>query len=79
MISMSRLSRISAFVAAVLLAASCGRTARINALISDASSSDIVVKMLNVNTFDVLDTVTLDQDGKMAYALELDKGQMEFV
>ena len=79
MISMSRFSRISAFVAAVLLAASCGRTARINALISDASSSDIVVKMLNVNTFDVLDTVTLDQDGKMAYKLELDKGQIEFV
>ena len=79
MISMSRFSRISAYVAAVLLAASCGRTARINALISDASSSDIVVKMLNVNTFDVLDTVTLDQDGKMAYKLELDKGQIEFV
>ena len=79
MISMSRFSRISAFVAVVLLAASCGRTARINALISDASSSDIVVKMLNVNTFDVLDTVTLDQDGKMAYELELDKGQIEFV
>ena len=79
MISMSRFSRISAFVAAVLLAASCGRTARINATISDASSSDIVVKMLNVNTFDVLDTVTLDQDGKMAYKLELDKGQIEFV
>lgn len=79
MISMSRFSRISAFVAAVLLAASCGRTARINALISDASSSDIVVKILNVNTFDVLDTVTLDQDGKMAYKLELDKGQIEFV
>lgn len=79
MISMSRFSRISAFVATVLLAASCGRTARINALISDASSSDIVVKMLNVNTFDVLDTVTLDQDGKMAYKLELDKGQIEFV
>ena len=79
MISMSRFSRISAFVAVVLLAASCGRTARINALISDASSSDIVVKMLNVNTFDVLDTVTLDQDGKMAYKLELDKGQIEFV
>jgi peroxiredoxin len=76
---MSRFSRISAFVAAVLLAASCGRTARINALISDASSSDIVVKMLNVNTFDILDTVTLDQDGKMAYKLELDKGQIEFV
>ena len=79
MISMSRFSRISAFVAAVLLAASCGRTARINATISDASSFDIVVKMLNVNTFDVLDTVTLDQDGKMAYKLELDKGQIEFV
>ena len=77
--SMSRFSRLSAFVAAVLLAASCCRTARIEALITDAPSSDVVVKMLNVNTFDVLDTVALDQDGKMTYKLELDKGQIEFV
>ena len=79
MMSMSRFSRISAFVAAVLLAASCCRTARIEALITDAPSSDVVVKMLNVNTFNVLDTVALDEEGKMTYKLELDKGQIEFV
>ena len=57
----------------------CGRTARIDAVISDAPSSDIVVKMLNVNTFDVLDTVALDEAGKLSYKVQLDKGQIEFV
>jgi hypothetical protein len=70
---------VFAFAAAVLMAAACGRTARIDAVISDAASSDVVVKMLNVNTFDVLDTVALDQAGKMTYKVELDKGQIEFV
>ena len=79
MMNMSRFSKIFAFAAAVLIAAACGRTAKVNAVISDAPSSDIVVKMLNVNTFDVLDTVALDQAGKLSYKVALDKGQIEFI
>ena len=56
MMNMLRFCRVLAFSAASLFAMACGRTARIDAVISDAPSSDIVVKMLNVNTFDVLDT-----------------------
>lgn len=79
MMNMSRFSKVLAFAAAVLFAAACGRTARIDAVISDAPSSDIVIKMLNVNTFDVLDTVALDQAGRLSYKVGLDKGQIEFV
>lgn len=79
MMNMSRFSKVLAFAAAVLIAAACGRTARIDAVISDAPSSDIVIKMLNVNTFDVLDTVALDQAGRLSYKVGLDKGQIEFV
>ena len=76
---MSRFSRIFAALAVLVMAASCSRTARIDAVISDAPSSDVVVKMLNVNTFETLDTVALDQEGKLSYKLEIDKGQIEFV
>lgn len=76
---MSRFNRISLFAFAVLIAASCGRTAKIEAVVADAPMSDVVVKMLNVNTFDVLDTVALDQEGKMTCQVELEKGQIEFV
>lgn len=79
MMNMSRFSKVFALVAAALVAAACGRTARVDAVISDAPSSDIVVKMLNVNTFDVLDTVALDHAGKLSYKVELDKGQIEFI
>lgn len=66
-------------MAVLVMAVSCSRTARIDAVISDAPSSEIVVKMLNVNTFEILDTVTLDQAGKFSYKMEIDKGQIEFV
>ena len=79
MMNMSRFSKVLAFSAAVLIAAACGRTAKVNAVISDAPSSDIVVKMLNVNAFDVLDTVSLDEAGKLSYKVALDKGQIEFI
>lgn len=79
MMNMSRFSKVLALAVAVLFVASCSRTARIDAVISDARSSEVVVKMLNVNTFDVLDTVKLDDSGKMSYKVELDKGQIEFV
>lgn len=79
MMNMSRFSKVLAFAAAVLIAAACGKTAKVNAVISDAPSSDIVVKMLNVNAFDVLDTVSLDEAGKLSYKVALDKGQIEFI
>lgn len=79
MMNMLRFCRVLAFSAASLFAMACGRTARIDAVISDAPSSDIVVKMLNVNAFDVLDTVALDEAGKLSYKVQLDKGQIEFI
>ena len=76
---MSRLVRFLAFGAAVVLAASCGRSAKIDATVSDLASSNVVVKLLNVNRFDVLDTVATDAAGKLSYKVSLEKGQPEFV
>ena len=76
---MSRFSKILACAAAVVLAVSCGRTAKITAVVADAPSSDVVVKLLNINTFEVLDTVKLDEAGKFTYKVDVKKGDPEFV
>lgn len=65
--------------AALALAVSCGRTAKITAVVADAPSSDVIVKLLDVNRFEVLDTVALDETGKLTYKVEVEKGQPEFI
>jgi len=76
---MSRIIRIAALVGAVAFAASCGRSAKIDAVVKDPASSSVIVKMLDVNEFDVLDTVALDASGKFSYKVSLKKGEPEFV
>ena len=65
--------------AAVSVAAACSDKARIDVDINQAASSEVVVKKLNVNKFEVLDTVAVDASGKMSYAMEIEAGQPEFV
>lgn len=67
------------FAAAVLMAASCGTKARIEGEISDAPSSEVIVKLLNVNHYEVLDTVKTSPAGKFSYKVDVKKGQPEFV
>ena len=76
---MSRFSKISMFAALVLMAASCGRTAKIEGEIADAPASKVVVKLLDVNRYQVLDTLTTDAQGRFSYKVEVEKGQPEFV
>ena len=63
----------------MVLAVSCGRSAKIDATVSGLTSSDVVVKLLNVNKFEVLDTIATDAAGKLAYKVDVEKGQPEFV
>ena len=76
---MSRFSKFVALTAAVVMAASCGRTAKIDAVVTDLASSDVIVKLLDVNKFNVLDTVAVDETGKFSYKVEVQKEQPEFV
>lgn len=76
---MSRFSRFVAFAAAVVVAASCSRTASVKGVVAGAPSSDIVVKQLNVNQYQVLDTVKTDASGKFSLKVDVAKGQPEFV
>ena len=76
---MSRFSKIAMFAALSVMAASCGRTAKIEGVVADAPSSEIVVKLLDVNKYQVLDTVSTDASGRFAYKVEVKEGQPEFV
>ena len=76
---MSRFGKITAAFAAVLSLAACSRTAKINMEVDGLASSEVIVKLLDVNKFEVLDTVALNTAGKCAYKVDVQKGQPEFV
>ena len=63
----------------MIAAVSCSNSARIEGTLSDAPSSEVVVKLLNINYYEVLDTVKTDASGRFAYKAEVKKGQPEFV
>jgi hypothetical protein len=76
---MSRFSKSIGFVAAAMLAAACTPSARIDMTLASAPSSEVVLKALNVNRYEVLDTVSTDASGKLSYKLAVNAGDPEFV
>ena len=76
---MSRFSKIILFAAAVFGFAACSQTASIKGVIADAPESEVVVKLLNVNQYQVIDTLATDAAGKFSCKVEVAKGQPEFV
>lgn len=77
--SMSRFSKLFSFAALIAIAVSCARTAEVEAVVTDLASSDVIVKLLDINRFSVLDTVAVDADGKFSYKVQVQKGQPEFI
>jgi hypothetical protein len=76
---MSRFSNIIKCTAAALIAAACTPTARIDVTIDSAASSEVVVKLLNVNQYEILDTLKTDASGRFTYKVNVEEGQPEFV
>ena len=79
MMNMSRFSKISAIAASALLVAACADTAKVEGTLADAPSADVVVKLLNINRYETLDTVKTDAAGKFVCKVDVEKGQPEFV
>lgn len=77
--NMSRFSKSVIFLATAALIAACTPAARIDGTIGTAPSSEVIVKLLDVNRYEILDTVTTDAAGKFSYKVEVEKGQPEFV
>ena len=76
---MSNFSKIAIAAVAVCGLAACTENARIDAVVENAPSSEVIVKLLDVNTFTVLDTVSTNARGELSYKLDVKKGQPEFV
>ena len=62
-----------------MFAAACTNGAKVEGDLEGAPSSDVVVKLLNINRYEVLDTVKTDADGHFVYKVDVAKGQPEFV
>ena len=66
-------------LAAVVMAASCSTKAVIDGTVASAPSSEVIVKLLDINRYEVLDTVATDAAGRFNYKVEVAEGQPEFV
>ena len=73
------LVRAFACASALVLAASCADKAVINGSLEGAPESQVIVKLLNVNRYEVLDTLTTDKSGNFSYKVQVKEGQPEFV
>lgn len=77
--NMSRFSKFLYVAAAAAIAAACTPAARIDGVIESAPSSDVVVKLLEVNRYEVLDTVKTDASGHFSCKVNVEEGQPEFI
>lgn len=77
--NMSRFSNVIRCAAAALLAAACTPNAKVEMTLDSAPSSEVVVKLLNINQYEVLDTLKTDASGKFSYKVNVEEGQPEFV
>lgn len=69
---------IAAAIAAISVAA-CSDSASIQGTIEGAAEQQIIVKQLNLNVYNTLDTLKTKSDGSFAYKLEVKEGQPEFI
>lgn len=77
--NMSRFSKFLYVAAAAAIAAACTPAARIDGVIESAPSSEVIVKLLEVNRYEVLDTVKTDASGHFSYKVNVEEGQPEFI
>lgn len=63
----------------MVMAAACSTKAGIEGELQGVASSEVVVKLLNINQYQVLDTVKTNAAGKFSYKVEVAKGQPEFI
>lgn len=79
MMSMSKFNKVAAAAAVAIASVSCAHVATIDGVLEQAPSSEIVVKLLDVNRYEVLDTVAVDASGRFSCKVEVEEGQPEFV
>ncbi|MDD6252885.1 MAG: thioredoxin-like domain-containing protein [Bacteroidales bacterium] len=68
-----------AAAASLFFLASCSHPARIEGVLTGAPASEVVVKLLDVNRYQILDTVATDAAGRYKYKVDVAQGQPEFI
>lgn len=71
--------RLAAAVSAVALLSACCGSAKVDGVLADAPSSELVVKLLDINRYEVLDTLEVGKDGRFSCRIPVEKGQPEFI
>ena len=71
--------KILAAAAAALLFAACGPKTVIDGTLQDKADAPVIVKLLDVNKYQVLDTVKTDASGAFSYKPELKEETPEFI
>lgn len=59
--------------------ASCADKACINGVLAGSPDKEVIIKKLNGNSYNVLDTVKTKADGAFSYSVKVEKGKPEFV
>ena len=70
---------ILAAAAILAVAASCGKNTQINGNLHEGAGREVIVKLLDVNRFQVLDTVKVGEAGNFTYSLDIAEGKPEFI
>ena len=71
--------KILAALATALLLAACGPKTVIDGTLQDKADAPVIVKLLDVNKYQVLDTIRTNASGAFTYKPELEKGCPEFI
>ena len=70
--------KILAVLATALLLAACGPKTVIDGTLQDKADAPVIVKLLDVNKYQVLDTVKTNAAGAFTFKPELEKNCPEF-
>ena len=68
-----------AVLAAALTLAACGPKTVIDGILKDKADAPVIVKLLDINRYQVLDTVRTNASGAFSYQPRLEKGCPEFI
>lgn len=74
-----KIYKIAVICLAALSLASCGKNAGFYGEVKGVSNDEIIVKLLDVNRYEILDTLKTDESGAFSYKMSVEEGQPEFV
>ena len=70
---------IAAAAAAVVALAACQKQTRIEGHLADAPEAEVIVKLLDINRYQTLDTLKTDAAGTFSYRPSIEAGKPEFL